>query len=65
MFRALYGHPFCHLRLRHGQGLCLVEWAVNLFLWERSGIFVNKLFGISRVCVARPVKVFGSDKLLK
>ena len=34
-------------------------------MWERSGSFVNKVFGLSRVCVARLVKVFGSDKLLK
>ena len=34
-------------------------------LWERSGCFVNKVFGLSCICVARPVKVFGTDKLLK
>ena len=50
----------------------IAPWSVSLscrvgclILWERSGCFVNKVFGISRVCVACPVKVFGSDKLLK
>ena len=50
----------------------IAPWSVSLscrvgclILWERSGCFVNKVFGISCVCVTRPVKVFGSDKLLK
>ena len=50
----------------------IAPWSVSLscrvgclILWERSGSFVNKVFGISRVCVTRPVKVFGYDKLLK
>ena len=34
-------------------------------LWERYGSFVNKVFGLLLVCVARLVKVSGSDKLLK
>ena len=33
-------------------------------LWEQSGYFVNKVFGLSHVCAARPVKVFVSDKLI-
>ena len=35
-------------------------------LWELSEYFVKKVFGLrqSRVRVARPVKVFGSDKLI-
>ena len=32
--------------------------------WELSGYFVNKVFGLSLVCVACSVKVFGSDKLI-
>ena len=50
----------------------IAPWSVSLscqvgclILWERSGSFVNKVFGLSCVCVARPVKVFGSNKLLK
>ena len=27
--RALSSHPFCRLQSRHGQYLCLVEWAVK------------------------------------
>ena len=49
----------------------IAPWSVSLscrvgclILWERSGSFVNKVFGQSRVCVARPVKMFGSDKLI-
>ena len=50
----------------------IAPWSVSLsfrvgclILWEQSGSFFNKVFGLLRVCVARPVKVFGSDKLLK
>ena len=50
----------------------IAPWSVSLscrvgclILGERSGGFVNKVFGLLRVCVGRLVKVSGSDKLLK